>query len=311
MSEITIFTSPKPFTKNEHINVIQRNAIASWANLGPAVEVVMIGDEEGMEEVAAEYGVKHIKDVRANALGTPIIPSMFDIAREVTDSPVLAFANADVIFTQAMIDSVRVVTDQEEKFLMIGRRYDIQIDELIDFSQGWQERLLALNAKIGKLHGPTGSDYFIFPRACFVEVPDLVIGRAGWDNWMIYEARQRGWKTINCTGSIPLLHQNHDYSHLPGGKRHYRLPESNENVEAAGGPLHIFPLTDANWELNSEQILRRKLTWKRFWREVEIFPLVKLHDDRLGQLHYYLFHPQTAWRALAGWIKGFTSRLNQ
>ncbi len=311
MSEITIFTSPKPFTKNEHINVIQRNALASWANLGPAVEVVMIGDEEGMEEVAAEYGVKHIKDVRVNALGTPMIPSMFDIAREVTDSPVLAFANADVIFTQAMIDSVRLVTEQEEKFLMIGRRYDIQIDELIDFSQGWQERLLALNAKIGKLHGPTGSDYFIFPRACFEDVPDLVIGRAGWDNWMIYEARQRGWKTINCTGSIPLLHQNHDYSHLPGGKRHYRLPESNENVEAAGGPLHIFPLTDANWELNSEQILRRKLTWKRFWREVEIFPLVKLHDDRLGQLHYYLFHPQKAWRALAGWIKGFTSRLNQ
>lgn len=296
MSEITIFTSPKPFTKNEHVNIIQRNAIASWAHLGPAVEVVLIGDEEGMEKVAAEYAVKHIKNVRTNQLGTPMIPSMFEIAREVTDSPILAFANADVIFTQAMIDSVRLVAAREKEFLMVGQRYDIEITTPLDFSGNWQERLLQLNEEIGKLHRPSGSDYFIFPRNCFNEVPDLVIGRAGWDNWMIYEARQRGWKTIDCTPSIPVLHQNHDYSHLPGGQIHRRLPESNENVKAAGGNLHIFPLTDANWVLKNGNIQPVLLSWKRFWREAEIYPLVQLHSDLLGQIAEYLLHPKKAWQ---------------
>lgn len=310
MSEITIFTSPKPFTKSEHINIIQRNAIQSWTKLGSSVEVVLIGDEEGMEEVAKEYGVKHVKEVRTNQLGTPMIPSMFEIAREVTDSPILAFANADVIFTQEMIDCVRMVLKSENEFLMVGQRFDIEITEMIDFSEGWQKRLLTLNEKIGKLHRPSGSDYFIFPRSCFVDVPDLVIGRAGWDNWMIYEARQRGWKTINCTPSLPLLHQNHDYSHLPGGQIHRRLPESNENVMAAGGNLHIFPLTDANWVLRENRIQRRKLTWQNFWREFEIFPLVKVHSDSLGAVHYYLFHPKKAWVAFRGWIKRFSKETN-
>lgn len=307
MSAITIFTSPKPFTKSEHINVIQRNAIASWVHLGPAVEVVLIGDEEGMEDIAREFPITHIKNVRTNNLGTPMIPSMFDIAREATSSPVLAFANADVIFTQALIDSVERVAAQEDEFLMVGQRYDIAITEPIDFSEGWQNRLLALNQQIGKLHGPSGSDYFVFPRTCFRTVPDLVIGRAGWDNWMIYEARQRGWKTIDCTPSIPALHQNHDYSHLPGGKIHYRLPESNENVQAAGGNLHIFPLTDANWTFVNNRIRRRKLSWRSFWREVEILPLVKFHSDRLGQWFYYFFHPKKGWAAVVRSFKRWLS----
>jgi hypothetical protein len=303
MSQITIFTSPKPFTKSEHINIIQRNAIQSWTQLSPDVEVVLIGDEEGMEEVAVEFGVEYIKNVRVNALGTPMIPSMIEIARQVTDSPVLAFANADVIFTQSMIDCVNVVYQQEKEFLLVGRRYDIEITALLDFSEGWQERLLAINQEKGRLHGPSGSDYFIFPRNCFLDIPDLVIGRAGWDNWMIYEARQRGWKTINCTPSLLVLHQNHDYSHLPGGQVHYRLPESNENVKAAGGNLHIFPLTDANWVLEDGKIQRRKFSLRNLLREFEIFPLVKLHSDSLGQVHYYLCHPKKAWEALKGRVK--------
>ena len=53
---ITIFTAPKPFT-NPHISLIQRNAILSWQHLGDDVNVVMIGDEPGMAEFAAETGI--------------------------------------------------------------------------------------------------------------------------------------------------------------------------------------------------------------------------------------------------------------
>jgi len=65
-------------------------------------------------------------------------------------------------------------------------------------------------------------------------MPQFAIGRAGWDNWMIYWARRQGWPVVDATWDIFIIHQNHDYSHLPGGKPHYRQPESFDNIRMAG-----------------------------------------------------------------------------
>ncbi|NSW51312.1 MAG: hypothetical protein HPY85_02260 [Anaerolineae bacterium] len=303
MHKITVFTSPKPFTKSAHINMIQRNAIGSWAHLGGDVVAMVIGDEEGTAETAADFGILHARDVRCNSLGTPYIPAMVELARQQTDSDILAFVNADVILTQKFVEEVQRVAARLDQFLLVGQRYDLKVNAPLDFSTDWQKEILALNMKHGRLHGPSGSDYFVFPRTCYTHIPELVIGRAGWDNWMIYEARQRGWKTIDCTASIPVIHQNHDYSHLPGGQIHFRLPESNENVKAAGGFLHIFPLTDADYFLSEGAIERRKTTWKNFWREIEILPLVRWHSDAIGKVFFYLAHPKRGWAALIGWVQ--------
>ncbi len=59
----------------------------------------------------------------------------------------------------------------------------------------------------GSLHSRTGSDYFIFPRACFKDIPDFTVGRAGWDNWMIYQARRQGWDAVDCSEDLDIIHQ--------------------------------------------------------------------------------------------------------
>jgi hypothetical protein len=106
----------------------------------------------------------------------------------------------------------------------------------------------------GRLHPPGGSDYFIFPWACFTTLPDFAIGRAGWDNWMFYHARRQGWPVIDASSSLTIIHQDHDYSHLPGGQPHYRLPESHENTRLAGGRRLIFTLLDADHTLVSGRL---------------------------------------------------------
>ena len=124
----------------------------------------------------------------------------------------------------------------------------------------------------GKLHRPAGSDYFIFPRRCYMEIPDFAIGRAGWDNWMIYEARKQKWPVIDCTGSVLIVHQEHDYSHLPGGEPHYSLPETNENIRLAGGEAAIrYTVTDATHLLRDDRLTRPRLSYLRFMRHVELF----------------------------------------
>ncbi len=297
MKTITLFTAPKPFT-NPHIAMIQRNAIRSWQSLGDSVEILLLGDEDGIAENAEKLGVQHIREIKKNSFGTPLIDSLFQTAREQNESPLLAYVNADILLMQDFVSVAHQVMAMTPMFLLIGQRWDLNVRSELSFSAGWQERLRQECGMHGLLHKPMGSDYFIYPRQCFARIPEFAIGRAGWDNWMIYEARQRGWKTIDATGSVHIIHQEHDYSHLPDGKPHYHLPETEENVRLAGGRRNIFTLLDANWVIKNGKISKKRFTWRRLLRELEIFPIVNLHSRFLSELAYNLLHPKKAYASI-------------
>jgi len=301
MTLITLFTAPKSFI-DPHISIIQRNSLRNWQALGEEVEVVVIGDEPGIAEACRSLGVRHIPDVRCNDSGTPLISSIFQLAREATNSPYLVYCNADILFLPGLLDAVRVLADKGKRFLAIGQRWDLDITEELAFTGDWAVQLENRIAEQGKLHGQTGSDYFIFPRACFQDIPDFAVGRAGWDNWMIFRARWQHWPVVDATGTITIAHQDHDYTHLPGGLKHFHQPESKVNVQKAGGLQAIFRLTDATHALEGGALKRRDLTWKTFWREVEIFPLVGLHSRVFGWLSYAVFHPIKAFKMVRGWL---------
>jgi hypothetical protein len=295
MPELTIFTAPKAFT-NPHIALIQRNAIRSWLSLGDQVEVILLGEEDGLAEFAAECGAVHLPEVARNANGTPLISSMFDLARRHSTSPLLCCVNADILLMPDVVQGALDTARLAEKFLIVGQRWDLDVRDPLEFAPGWPERLRLRARTQGKLHRASGSDYFIFPRDCFKEIPAFAIGRAGWDNWMIYAGRRYGWPVVDATPSIMIVHQSHDYSHLPGGQPHYRLPETFENVRLAGGKRAIFELRDVNRQLVDGRLRPVPWSWAKFWREVEIFPLLKLRSYALGQLFYALFHPKKAYQ---------------
>ena len=268
MSFLTIFTTPKPFV-NPHINIIQRNAIRNWTQFGEDVNVVMIGDEEGMAEVAAEYGVTHIKEVESNEKGIPYISSLFKIGREAFNSDVILYLNADILIFPDMIQAARDVAAQHEKFMVVGQRYDVDVTELVDFSEGWETRLREKMQTEGMLHKPTGSDYFLLSNNVMEDIPDFTVGRAGWDNWMIWKGVTEAWPTIDGTFAIDIVHQNHDYHHLQGGQKHYTLPESRINEQKGGGTRNMYLVLDTNRELREGKVVWPHFSWMRFWRRIE------------------------------------------
>lgn len=270
MPLITLFSAPKPFT-NPHIAMIQRNAIQSWTLL-PDVEVILLGEEEGLAEAARELGVKHIASVDRNANGVPLISSMFKLARENSNSDLLCIINADMILMPDFVEAARRSCLQRDKFVLLSQRWDYDITSLLDFAEGWQSRLKESVRKQNQLHRPAGSDFFLFPKSCYENVPMFTIGRAGWDNWMIYKARKENWAVIDCTPSVMIAHQNHDYSHLPDGKAHYEHPETNENIRLAGGQANIrYTILDATHQLADGKLTRPKMTSLRFTRKLELF----------------------------------------
>jgi hypothetical protein len=302
MSLLTIFSAPKPFT-NPHIATIQANAIQSWVHLYPEVDVILIGEETGLAEAAARPGVRHLPDVARNKEGTPLVSSIFRLARENSISPLLAYVNADIILMSDFLEAARQVSAQVGKFLIIGQRWDLDIPAPLDFAAGWEIRLHEQIKSQGELYPPFGSDYFIIPRTCFTDIPDFAIGRAAWDNWMIYKSRREHWATIDATSSIQDIHQKHDYSHLPGGKPHYHLPESDENLRLAGGQMRKnFRLIDCDRRLVGNRMTGPIWTPRKILREVEILPLVTWRSERLARVFFYLFHPVQAWKYVLGKI---------
>ena len=301
-SWITIFTAPKAFT-NPHIALIQCNAIQSWLHLGEQVQVLLVGEEDGLAETAKELGVQQLPGVKRNDQGTPLVSSMFDLARQYSDSPYLACINADVMLLPDFIEVTRQAATQAKEFLVVGQRWDLDVRRELDFTPGWDERLRHELQERGRLHPPSGSDYFVFPRLCFLDMPHFAIGRAGWDNWMFFHARQKGWPVINATQVLPVIHQDHDYSHLPDGQPHYRLPETSQNIRLAGGRRTIFTLLDSDYALSEGNLQKIPLKGKKLLREIEIFPLVKLQSYVLGELAFMICHPVKAWGEWRGRIQ--------
>jgi hypothetical protein len=270
MPLLTIFSAPKSFS-DPHIDIIQRNAIQSWLQLGSEVEVILIGEEPGLEQVAAEYGVKLLMNVERNEKGTPLVSSIFELARQVSASPLLAYVNADILLLPDIVGAARLVSELVDKFLVVGQRWDLDIRECLDFSEGYEQRLRRDVSARGRMHLPAGSDYFIYPRYLFADIPDFAIGRAGWDNWMIYYARHQDWLVVDGTPSIMVIHQDHDYGHLPGGKPHYTLEESLDNEVLAGGSANLYMVLDCEKQLRDGKLSPPPVTLIRSLRRGEVW----------------------------------------
>lgn len=268
MGQITIFTAPKGFS-DPHINIIQRNAIQSWKALGPRVEVLLIGDETGMGDTAAEFGVGHLPEVERNEFGTPLVNSIFDIARKYASSQTLIYLNADIILLPDCFTVIDAIQKRYRDYLLVGRRWDLNISWEIDFKTEWTTAIEDLMKKEGQLRSISAMDYFIFPVHLFQEIPPFAIGRAGWDNWMIYHAVHQPWPVIDITPSHRVIHQNHDYRHLPDGAAHYDLEESYHNVDLAGGMKSSYDLLDVPLVYREGLVQRKRINLPRVLRKLE------------------------------------------
>src|SRR5512147_630649 len=137
MPLLTLFSAPKPFT-DPRIALIQRNALKSWTLL-PEVEIILLGEETGLAEAARELGVKHIPHVTCNDNGTPLISSMFQLARENSKSDLLCIINADMILLPDFLEaaeSCRSRFPRDKCFVLLSQRWDFDVDRPLDFAEG-------------------------------------------------------------------------------------------------------------------------------------------------------------------------------
>ncbi len=251
---ITIFAIPKPL--NGPVAVTQRNAIKSWTQLKPGCEVILFGNDPGVADIAKELGLAHVPDVARNELGTPLLSDIFEKARAMASNDIVCFINADIILKSDFLDAVRRVKDRRDNFLLVGRRWDIDIDRPLEFDAGWEEKLTAEVRKNGVRHEATGIDYFVFRKGMWGSIPPFLIGRPGYDNWLIYRARMLNIPVINCSKVVMAIHQNHNYGHIKDiNNRMGDGPEALYNRSLMGGYENAYTLDDTDWALTRHFLL--------------------------------------------------------
>lgn len=211
---ITFFTTAKDFKGKT--KTAQKNAIRSWKNSIQEAEIILFSKSEGAEEISEELEIKYIPDIRVSDQGTPFISEMFEIAGDVAKYEVCCFINADIIIYPVFSKSLLEINNLlKANYLVVGQRKDLDFDQEIDFDTDWETILEKTVRQKASIHLPTGSDFFAFPKGQYKvgDIPDLLVGRQGWDLWMIYNARCNKAKAIDLSRKTMVIHQNHDYSH--------------------------------------------------------------------------------------------------
>ena len=216
---LTIFSTPKPFAG--HIDLIQRNAIRSWQRLHSDVEVILVGDDEGTAEVCKELGIQHIKDVRRNIRGTKYLNSVYYHAEERARHKILCHVNCDIVLMSDFWRAVQKISEIGNRFLMAGRRWDVDIDRPLNFERpAWEAELRRLVLEANRQRPPQWIDYFVFPKGLYSRrLPDFFIGRPGWDNWLLWYPLSMRVPVVDASRAVVAVHQNHDYSYHPDGEK--------------------------------------------------------------------------------------------
>jgi hypothetical protein len=251
---LTLFAVPRPFAGE--FARIQRNALNSWRALGDQVEIVLIGSEAGVAEEAADIRAAHVPTVQTDEWGTPLVNDVFRIGVEVAQGEWLAYVNADILLMNNFLLALDALRGLRKPLLVIGQRWDLDLQASLDFSDATWDRKLVQEVKArGKLHAPSGIDYFLFRRGTWNEIPPFALGRTMWDNWLVFSARARGLAVVDATCGILAIHQNHGYGFYPkGSDSAWKGAEAERNLQLAGGLDHYFTIEDATHRLEGARV---------------------------------------------------------
>lgn len=250
---LTIFTCPKPF--RGHIGIIQRNAIKSWTLLRPKPEIILMCDEEGTKEICSELGLRHIPAIERSEFGTPLLSSIFSEAEKAASFQFLCYINTDIMLMSDFSLAFNSISQKIQKFLLIGYRWNIDINKTMDFIGNWQEELMSGVLVKGSIYE---LDCFVFTKGLF-KMPAFAVGRPMWDNWLMYEVCSKGFPAIDITSRAYIIHQNHEPS-----PHRYSGVEVDGNIALAGGYGYSYNIANSTHKLTKNGI-KRNLSFSRFY----------------------------------------------
>lgn len=248
MKPLTIFSLPEAFEGKK--SICQRNALQSWMQLKPRPEIILFGDNRGVGEFAAEFGLRHIPDVNRNQYGTPLVDDIFEKAQLHASNDLLMYINSDVVLLSDFMRAVQQSFGRFEEFLMIGRRWEADIAEEIEFDNPAWEKDLRQFVYMDGFKGSDAMDYLVFTRDFWSEIPSLGMSGNLWGNWLAGQVIEDCKVSIDATDMVMAVHQGHKNVCNSEG-------DDAANLRLAGDKVALGAISSVTWKLTPAGIVVR------------------------------------------------------
>ena len=130
------------------------------------------------------------------------------------------YANCDILFDRNLTDTLRSLQTSAygghiDKLLVVGRRRNWSVDKGVNLAK---LSLVGHYMKNSSLYISNAQDYFLttrdgYPWTC---IPDFVVGRIGYDNWLVVAALVNQIPVVDATETVTALHQTGEDGNLAG-----------------------------------------------------------------------------------------------
>lgn len=224
---LTLFTSW--LTTKDKLSV-HNNTLRLWTMWLPDIIPVLFTNETDLGKRAISLGWKVLPITHYSCGKVPVLKTMFLESQKHFDSLLYGFANSDILFDGTLKENLQKMLSfdmliKDKPCLITGRRVNVNFRSNLIVQD---EHHLHNLTKKGSLSRVWGEDYFItskhFP---WNVVPNMVIGRVAFDNYLVMVGRQEKVRLIDTTNTLTAIHQTTSDGDMAGAKR----PNSKCNVK--------------------------------------------------------------------------------
>ena len=217
----TTFTSPSPTEHPSDANsmsalhslVPYNNTLGMMGRLEPKFCSLVFADEKSELELSVKTNNRILPIPKKNVFGMPLLNRMF--LQVIADQSAFfyCYTNADMLFPKLdLIKNLEILRGLIEKdliskkVLVIGRRTNVEYNTK---AMAYTDREIHDMARKGKMNQSDAQDYLFVTRNSFDWhlVPDFVVGRPAYDNWLVDFAYHRNFSIIDLTQTLIAIHQ--------------------------------------------------------------------------------------------------------
>ncbi|XP_052769661.1 uncharacterized protein LOC128209604 [Mya arenaria] len=229
---ITVFTT---FADHLHTNtekiLVHNNTIKNWAKLRPRVNLILFVNDSLWVKPSKQHGWETI-ELSDEGNRPPVLKEMFSKAMKRFKTPWYGYVNGDILFTSELLDNLDFFTNTRnvtaDRIMLTGRRTNIDKLSLLDPTS--DANLTETARMYGTLYREDAEDFFITTRVFpWEHILPVVVGRPGYDNWLVREARcNLQVDVIDLSNTLLAVHQ----TTMKGGNHEGHMhPLSNYNFE--------------------------------------------------------------------------------
>ena len=182
--------------------------------------------------------------------------------------------NADIILLDDFLPAVRAVAAAvDSAFLMVGASQNVRVGLSLELDEA-PSAALRSGGRRRAVPRRDRDRLLRLPRGLFDPVPPFVVGRARFDNWLVWQARQRGVVVDASARWSPCIRSTTTPTSTGGLAEAHFGAEAERNLELAGGKRRLYTIYDASHRLTGRHVRRnlgasgrarenaRKIAWK-------------------------------------------------